>query len=238
MHEGHRQRMYSRLKSGENLFDHEILEILLFTACPRVNTNPLAHALLDRFGSLSQVFAADAEELQKVDGVGARIADFLKVVGFCSERAGKVEGVAVLKNVSDCKSFVSMRLKGRSEEYLELYCIEKSGLVKRILSYTSADRNRVTADASEIMREIALIKPSALLVAHNHLNGSCTPSENDEIFTRQMQLMCDMGGVDLWDHIIFAADDRVYSYRAEGVLDSIKKDFKLNNIKEWTKRKS
>lgn len=238
MHEGHRERMYAKLKNAENLYDHEILEILLFTACPRVNTNPVAHALLERFGSLAQVFSASEEELKKVDGVGERTADFLKVVGFCAERVGKVEGVAHLKNTADCKAFVSMRLKGRTEEFLELYFIDKSGLVKRIFSYTSADRNRVSSDASAILSDIALIKPAAIVAAHNHLNGFAAPSQNDELFTRQLQLMCDMSGVDLWDHLIYASDGNFYSYRSEGVLDEIKKDYKLKNIKEWTKKKS
>lgn len=230
MHEGHRQRMYSRLKRGENLYDHEILEALLYTACPRVNTNPLAHALLERFGSLSQVFAADTEELKKVKGVGERVADFLKVVGFCAERAGRVEGVAVLKNVGECIEFASRRLKGRAEEYLELYFIEKSGLVKRIFSYTSADRNRVTADATAIMKDIALLQPAALLAAHNHLNGSSEPSASDENFTRRLQFMCDLGGVDLWDHLIYASDDNIYSYRTDGALERIKKECRLKNV--------
>ncbi len=32
MHEGHRRRMYEKLKNDDGLHDHEILEILLFNA--------------------------------------------------------------------------------------------------------------------------------------------------------------------------------------------------------------
>ena len=49
MHEGHRQRLWEKLKQGDNLFEHELLEILLFNAYPRNNVNPVAHALLQRF---------------------------------------------------------------------------------------------------------------------------------------------------------------------------------------------
>ena len=59
--------MYAKLVGGENLYDHEILEILLYSACPRVNTNPIAHNLLDRFCSLSEIFKADIEELKRVE---------------------------------------------------------------------------------------------------------------------------------------------------------------------------
>ena len=40
MHEGHRKRMLERLEKAEgSLAEHELLEILLFNAIPRKNTN-------------------------------------------------------------------------------------------------------------------------------------------------------------------------------------------------------
>ena len=59
-HAGHRQRLYERLNSDGFLHDHELLEMLLFNAFPRKNTNPIAHALLDAFGSLKGVLEAEA----------------------------------------------------------------------------------------------------------------------------------------------------------------------------------
>ena len=52
MHEGHRRRLMEKLRRGDNLFEHELLEILLFNAYPRANVNPVAHALLQRFATL------------------------------------------------------------------------------------------------------------------------------------------------------------------------------------------
>ena len=159
MHEGHRQRMYAKLESGDNLYDHEVLELLLYAVCPRVNTNETAHKLLDRFCSISEIFKADVEELKTVDGVGESVARYLKTVGLCAERAGCVEGAAVLKTLGDCKHFIQVRLRGREEEYLEIYFLQKNGRVNRIFSYTSADRNKVFANADEFIRNLALIKP-------------------------------------------------------------------------------
>ena len=68
MHEGHRKRMLQRLEHAEGLQDHELLEILLFNAIPRKNTNPLAHELLTSFPSMGELFRADYAELLNVDG--------------------------------------------------------------------------------------------------------------------------------------------------------------------------
>lgn len=60
--------------------DHEVLELLLFYAVPRQDVNPMAHALLDRFGSLPGVLDASIEDLCTVHGVGPKIARFLTLI--------------------------------------------------------------------------------------------------------------------------------------------------------------
>lgn len=72
-HAGHRQRMRERFLAGglEGFADHEVLELMLFYAIPQRNVNPLAHRLLDRFGTLHAVLEAPVEELMKVEGVAS-----------------------------------------------------------------------------------------------------------------------------------------------------------------------
>ena len=70
IHDGHRQRLKREfLARPESFPDHKALELLLFYANPRSDTNPLAHDLIERFGSLSGVLDAAPEELEKVKGV-------------------------------------------------------------------------------------------------------------------------------------------------------------------------
>ncbi len=235
MHEGHRQRMYEKLCRGEDFYDHEVLEILLYYVCPRKNTNPIAHALLDRFCSLSGVFSAPAEELMLVNGIGETAAKYLRTVGYCMSRSGKVEGVAILKNSESCKKLVSLRLNGKTEEFLELYFLEKSGRVKRVFSYTTAERNKVATNAEIIISNIALSKPYAIVAAHNHLNGSSSPSRYDVEFTCTLQLICSMNGVKLFDHFIYAGEGDIYSFKGDGRLDGIARKYSLGGITEWIK---
>ena len=71
MHEGHRERLISKLIANtDSLSSHEVLEILLFYSIPRKNTNGLAHKLLDTFGDLSGVFSANYDALIAVEGIG------------------------------------------------------------------------------------------------------------------------------------------------------------------------
>ena len=72
VHEGHRARKKEQFRAhGLDAFaDHEALELMLFYAIPQRNVNPLAHALLERFGSFHGVLEASEEELCRVEGVG------------------------------------------------------------------------------------------------------------------------------------------------------------------------
>ena len=82
MHKEHRQRLRDRfLKEGLDNFDElYVLELLLFYCIPRVDTNPIAHRLLQHFGSLTAVLEANPEELEKIDP-RMQIHDFRMVKG-------------------------------------------------------------------------------------------------------------------------------------------------------------
>lgn len=82
LHSGHRERMRKRfLATGFDSFaDHEILEVLLYYSIPRIDTNELAHRILDHFGSLSAVFDAEPEEIVKIKGVSDNTAVLIKMI--------------------------------------------------------------------------------------------------------------------------------------------------------------
>lgn len=238
MHEGHRKRMLDRLNECDSLYDHELLEMLMYFVCRVKDTNPVGHSLLERFGSLSELLRADIDELKSVEDVGDAAASLIKLVGVIAERAGKIEGTAELKTLGDCKQFISMRFRGKTEEYLELYFLAKSGKLKRLYRYTSADRNKVSVDGGDIIKNIAIVKPYAILAAHNHLNGCTEPSENDEVFTNLLQLICQMNGVIFIDHMIYDGDEGFYSYRDSGSLENISARYSMGSILKWIKNSS
>ena len=87
IHDGHRQRMKEEFLARPQTFpDHKLLEVLLFYANPRGDTNPAAHALMERFGSLAGVLDALPEELEKVPGIGSHAVTLLKAVKEASGR--------------------------------------------------------------------------------------------------------------------------------------------------------
>lgn len=235
MHEGHRERMYEKLKNGDDLFDHEVLEILLYSVVPRQNTNPTAHALLERFVTLYNVFNASAEELKEVDGVGDAVAKFIKTVGLCAERAGKTGNTPTIKTPEDCNRFIGVRLGGIHEERIEIYFLNSASKVDRIFSYVTNEKSRSAAPIDSIVRNFALYRPNKVIIAHNHTNDDVSPSAYDDGFTKGILFICNINGAQLIDHVICLSCGVKYSYRNTGRLEELNSLCSWENFVKWTK---
>lgn len=230
MHEGHRQRLYEKLKNGDNLFEHEILEMLLFNAYPRKNTNPIAHELLNRFPSISEVLSASYEELISVPGVGEQVALYLMCVGQCVEKGNNARFFANFSNRGDIYDFVKLRMRGLAYEKLELYFVDKNGKLSRICRFTSGESDKVVVQPEEVIKLVSVSRPYGMVIAHNHTGGSAKPSGMDDNFTKQCQIICSMNNVRLYDHVIYASDGDMYSYFDTGRLDDIEREYSIRNL--------
>ena len=84
IHDGHRQRLKDRFcKEGLDHFEeHQVLELLLFYCIPRVDTNPIAHALpsdADIQTTRRVALALDAVEIGLVDHIIVADNDFVSL---------------------------------------------------------------------------------------------------------------------------------------------------------------
>lgn len=93
-HAGHRARMRSRFYETQSagFQEHEMLELILYCCIPKRDVNPIAHALIDRFGSLDGVLSASCEELQAVPGIGAFSSDLLARLNALNKRYMELRG--------------------------------------------------------------------------------------------------------------------------------------------------
>ncbi|MGN0818898.1 MAG: RadC family protein [Christensenellaceae bacterium] len=226
MHEKHRQRLREKLVSnGDLLADHELLELLLFYAIPRVNTNDIAHDLINTFGSLEKVLKANAKELASVRGVGEKTAVFLNTVGIIFQRIKpKTEEISEFFSYADIKEPIIKMFKGLKDEVFVALLLDNKN--KIIAKYVICDHSpyKVDINISEFSKQIITHKPSYVVLAHNHLSGICTPTPADDKATEKLGFVLRFYNVDLVDHLI-VADNKVYSYYYENRMDKIKTQF-------------
>ena len=211
-HDGHRQRLKTEFLARPDSFpDHKLLELLLFYTNPRSDTNPLAHELIDRFGSLAGVLDATPEELQKVKGVGEHAAVLFKAVKEFSGRyltvRTQVDGIA--RNARDYYALLRPYFFGARNEMLCLLCLDGKHKVLGIRRLGEGNVNAVSITTRLIAEAALSLNASAVVLAHNHVSGIALPSDEDVATTNSLAPILSTLGIDLTDHLIFVDDDMV-----------------------------
>jgi len=215
VHDGHRERMKKRFaESGLTGFDSlNALEMLLFYALPRRDTNGIAHALFDRFGSLSGVLSADVEELKSVDGVGESAAILISLVTQLNKRY--LEERTVRKDmVSDHRSageFFAAKFAYETREKVYALFLNSSNAMICCKEIASGVVNGAEISIRELVELGLKYKAVSVIVSHNHPGGIPEPSLEDEICTGKIKSALNLVGIKLLDHII-VADDRFLSF--------------------------
>jgi DNA repair protein RadC len=220
VHDGHRKKMRARfLETGLDAFaDHEALELLLYYAIPRKDTNGIAHELMNRYGTLEAVLSAPVEDLMRVEGVGAQAAVLLKLVPKVVQKARlSANKETILNSTERAGGFLLERFRGEKNEVIYQLCLDKKGklLSCRRLNEGGADSSEL--NIRRLVENALLSSASAVILSHNHPSGIALPSTEDYTTTERVQEALRMVGVELVDHIIVADDDFV-SMADSGIL--------------------
>lgn len=219
VHDGHRQRRREQfLLRGEEAFaDYELLELLLFYAIPRRDTNPIAHELMNKFGTLQGVLSAPVQELEKVEGMGRGAATLLKLVTPVCRRARLSRRDEVLDTSEGIGGYFLDLLAGEREEVCYQLCLDAKGRRLSTVRLSQGEAAAVGLNVRKIVENTIFSGAVLVALAHNHPSGVALPSPEDCAATRQVAAALDAVGVRLVEHIIVADEDYI-SMRQEGYL--------------------
>lgn len=213
IHNGHRDRIRRRfLEEGLDQFtDVQVLEFLLFYCIARQDTNPIAHRLLDSFGSLSQVLEAPVEELRKVEGIGENTAVFLRLVTqvgryYLTDRASKAK---VLPTLESCAQYLQTFFFGRNVETVYLLCLDAKCKMLCCKKISEGDVNSTSLSLRKVVETALNTNASSVVLAHNHPGGMAIPSNEDIQTTRRIAAALQAVDVHFIDHILVTDDDYV-----------------------------
>lgn len=213
IHDGHREKKRQQfLQHGLDSFaDHEVLELLLFYAIPRKDTNPIAHALMDRFGSLDAVLAAPVEELCRVKGVGESAAALLKLTPqvYRRSRMAAAERERVLNSSQRAGDYLLELFTGETAEVLYELCLDRKGKLLACRRVGEGGVSSINVDLRKIVENALLTGASGVILSHNHPSGIALPSADDCAATVRVKEALKTVGLVLVDHIVVADGDYV-----------------------------
>lgn len=213
MHEGHRARVKKRFREEglDHFSDVQALELLLFYVIPRADTNPIAHALLDHFGSLSQVLEASVEDLCRVPGVGESAALFLTLIPQMGRfyLVNRSSHATVLPTLESCAAYLMPHFFGRKVETVFLLCLDAKCKILCCKEVGQGSTNSTGISIRRIVETAIGVNASTVVLAHNHPSGLAVPSPEDIQTTRRIAQALKAVDIVLADHIIVADDDYV-----------------------------
>jgi len=212
-HKGHRERLKQRfLQQGLDGFtDIQVLELLLFYAIPQRDTNPIAHGLLDHFGSLARVLDADVEELKSVSGISDHSATLLALVTHLCRyyQVSSAQRTEVLTTLDACGTYLVPRFFGRTQETVFLLCLDAKCKVLCCREVGQGSVNSASISIRKIVEAALASNATTVILAHNHPSGVAVPSAEDVQTTRRVAAALAAVEVHLADHIVVAEGDYV-----------------------------
>ena len=234
LHAGHRERMIKKFLSSNDLPEHEILEIILYSVIPRKDTNGVSHTILNVFGSLANVFSAKKEELMSIDGVGEKVASQLILIGKLSEVVSKKKDC----DLKEDKSWISFDkhkqelfdfFKNFKEEHLLIILLDKKRNRIAKFDIQASGNDKVETEISTIAKSLAIYHPKYVITCHNHPSGIIEPSQIDDINTKKVYMLCELHGATLIDNIIIS-ENNGYSYFLKKRMEYVKNQSDLSKL--------
>lgn len=213
VHDGHRKRLKRRfLSEGLDSFeDHNILELLLFYALPRNDTNEIAHRLLEQFKSLSGVFDAPLEELCKIKGISEHSATLIKLIPQLTSayHTDKSKDIKIISSTNAAGKFFVPRFYGKQNEEVHVMLLDDK---KKVIKCEKVFEGTVNSTPITVKKVVAMAVNSnatGVILAHNHPGGIALPSKSDLRATEKIYRALELINIQLCDHIIVADDDFV-----------------------------
>lgn len=205
-HKEHRKRHKKRFinTNGEGFADHELVELLLFYAIPRKNTNGIAHELCEHFGTIDKMADASIDELKQIRGIGNNSAILIKLVLLMAQKYidEKLKEPRCINTLEKAIDYGKNRIFGSIKEVVYATFTDNSLNVidTRLVSVGTLD------EVKPLIRniiELCIVKrASAVVLFHNHPHGGTEASKADTNFTSLLERELDMLGINLVEHIV------------------------------------
>jgi len=197
-----REKLLQRGASA--LTDAELLAIFLRVGVTGKSAVDLARDLLEEYGDLRSLLAADLERFCRSKGLGEAKYAQLQAVLEMSRRYLKqmMDRQDVLTSPQAARDYLRMRLSGHPFEVFACLFLDNR---HRVIQYEELFRGTIdgaSVHPREVVRRALQHNAAALILAHNHPSGVAEPSPSDRTITVRLKEALGMVDVRVLDHIV------------------------------------
>ena len=218
---GHRQRVREKLLElgSDKLPDYEIVELMLFLIFKRKDVKPLAKELLLQFQTIDKILNATKTELLRIEGIGEKTADAIKIINaiVLSAVKSRVINRNHLNCFDDVINYCKLNMKNLVAEELRVLFLNSVNEIIADEVMQKGDINIVGIYPRMITLRCLEMGASGIILIHNHPSGDPTPSREDIFTTKRIAEALAVFEISLQDHII-VGNNRYISFKTLGIL--------------------
>ena len=212
LHAGHRDRVKNRFIANgfEGFDDHQVLEMLLFYCySPRLDTNELAHKMINQYGSLHNLLDANPLEISQKCKVTKHVAVLVSMVPHLSKHYNLSKwkkGAARLMTSAQAGEYCTSLFMGEVNECMYLICLNQQRYIISAEKISEGSISQTVVYPRHIIQVALRHRAVAVIIAHNHPGGSLAPSKSDLDLTQQIIKTLSSIDINVEDHIIVAGE--------------------------------
>lgn len=217
--EGERPREKLLRQGAAGLSDAELLAIFLRIGVRGKSAVDLARELLQRFGSLSALFAAPEKVFCAQLGLGpAKYVQLQAVLELARRSLNETLTVGdALSSPNAVRDFLRLTLRAREQEVF--FCVFLDAQ-HRVIAGEELFRGTLTQTSvypREVVRRALQHNAAATILAHNHPSGAAEASQADRALTRTLCDALRLVDIKVLDHFI-VAQTQIVSFAERGWL--------------------
>lgn len=207
VHRGHRSKVRKRyIQTGfTGVAHHNVLEQLLFNAIAVKDTNPIAHELINKFGSFAEVLQADEDELFEVNHMTKNAACLLTMILPIHQRY-KDRLFNAPTRLTTSKEIVAYMRANFDLSIPQVYalCFNFNHSLINCLSLSDKDFDEQDCDFRKLALSALQTKTASVVLVHTHFDGLAKPSKKDVDMTANAYNMLKNVQIRLQNHIIIS----------------------------------
>lgn len=206
-------------KGAQSLSDAELLAVLLQTGTKGKTSVDVARDMLNRFGGLVGIMAADRESLTEHIGVGqAKAARFVAMKELSQRHM--LEGIKtrdILTSSNAARDYLRAKFRDCQSEIFSCLFLNNQHHVVKLEELFRGTIDGAAVYPREVVKRCLHHNAAAVILAHNHPSGVAEPSRADIAITHKLQVALETIDVKVLDHLVIG-DSVVVSFAERGLL--------------------
>ncbi|UCF05754.1 MAG: DNA repair protein RadC [bacterium] len=207
------------LRGLNGLGDVELLTLVIGSGNQR-SAGLIAQELMDRFGDIAEIGAADITELVVFEGIGRagalRLLASFELGRRCVISVRERE-ITKVSSPEDVACLLTPEMKGLDREHFKAILLTTKNGILKIVTVAVGSLNAALVHPREIFKAAVLASAAGIIIVHNHPTGNPEPSREDMDLTVRFARCGELMGIELVDHIIIGGD-RFVSMRERGLV--------------------